>query len=181
MKFDFTIRAGRENRHHKIALDPPPRRKDIRGRLSLIRDGEAFEADWAEIGPGAYSILLGGRSYDVRVEREARENTSDGLVFSARVATHVYELELHDARRRRHTGPVEAKEGPQEILAPMPGRIVKVLVSEDQEVSQGDGLLVIEAMKMQNELRAPRAGRVGKIYAREGMGIETGGKLIRLV
>lgn len=63
----------------------------------------------------------------------------------------------------------------------MPGKIVKVLVAEKQEVKQGEGLLVIEAMKMQNELRAPRRGRVERIYVSEGAGVETGAKLLRLI
>ncbi len=63
----------------------------------------------------------------------------------------------------------------------MPGKIVKMLVADGQQVTGGQGLLVIEAMKMQNELRAPRAGRVEKIYVREGTGVESGFKLLRLV
>jgi biotin carboxyl carrier protein len=63
----------------------------------------------------------------------------------------------------------------------MPGRIVKVLVSENQEVVRDQGLLVIEAMKMQNEIRAPRAGRVERIYAREETGVEAGFRLLRIV
>jgi biotin carboxyl carrier protein len=70
--------------------------------------------------------------------------------------------------------------GPQVLVAPMPGRIVKVLVAEGQEIQQGAGLLVIEAMKMQNELRAPRAGRVEEIYVQEGTGVESGARLIQL-
>jgi pyruvate carboxylase subunit B len=63
----------------------------------------------------------------------------------------------------------------------MPGRIVKILVSEGQEVRGNQGLLVIEAMKMQNELRAPRAGRVERVYLAEGRGVEAGARLVRLV
>jgi biotin carboxyl carrier protein len=65
-------------------------------------------------------------------------------------------------------------------VAPMPGKIVKILVARRQEVAVGAGLLVIEAMKMQNELRAPRAGRVEEIYVEEGKGVETGAPLVRL-
>jgi pyruvate carboxylase subunit B len=63
----------------------------------------------------------------------------------------------------------------------MPGKIVKTLVSEGQEVKSNQGLLVIEAMKMQNELRAPRAGRVERVYLTEGQGVEAGTRLLRLV
>jgi pyruvate carboxylase subunit B len=63
----------------------------------------------------------------------------------------------------------------------MPGKVVKVLVTEGQQVSSGDGLLVIEAMKMQNEIRASRAGRVEKVHVSEGDGVEAGFRLVRLV
>jgi biotin carboxyl carrier protein len=62
----------------------------------------------------------------------------------------------------------------------MPGKIVKILVAQHEEVAAGTGLLVIEAMKMQNELRAPRAGRVEEVYVEEGKGVETGTRLLRL-
>jgi biotin carboxyl carrier protein len=97
------------------------------------------------------------------------------------VGTRNYVVLVRDPRRRRHAEMATNLEGPQEILAPMPGKIVKVLVEESQEVTQGAGLLVIEAMKMQNELRAPRSGRVERIYVQEATGVETGSKLIRLV
>ena len=62
----------------------------------------------------------------------------------------------------------------------MPGKIVRVLVGADQEVAQDQGLVVIEAMKMQNELRAPRAGRITQVHIKEGIGIEAGARLLRL-
>jgi biotin carboxyl carrier protein len=90
-------------------------------------------------------------------------------------------VEIRDPRRWRRDGAGVREEGPQEIVAPMPGKIVKVLVSENQEVAREQGLLVIEAMKMQNEIRAARAGRVERIYAQEGTGVEVGFRLLRLV
>ena len=66
------------------------------------------------------------------------------------------------------------------MLAPMPGKIVRVLVESDQEVKQDQGLVVIEAMKMQNELRAPRGGRITAVHVKEGIGIEAGARLLRL-
>jgi biotin carboxyl carrier protein len=92
-----------------------------------------------------------------------------------------YVVEIRDPRRWRRDGAGVREEGPQEIVAPMPGKIVKVLVSENQEVVRDQGLLVIEAMKMQNEIRAPRAGRVEHIYAQEEIGVEAGFRLLRIV
>lgn len=181
MKLEFKLQAGDDSRDEQLELASRPGARATEGRVSLAFDGASAEADWVEIAPGAYSILLGGRSYDVRIERAPGEAAGDGAVYIARVGRRVYRLELRDRRRRRHAGTAAAREGPQEILAPMPGRIVKALVEEGREVAQGDSLLVIEAMKMQNEIRAPRAGRVEKIYAAEGAGVETGAKLVRLV
>jgi biotin carboxyl carrier protein len=90
-------------------------------------------------------------------------------------------VELRDPRRWRRTGSSIELEGPQEIVAPMPGKVAKILVTEGEEVKSGEGLLVIEAMKMQNELRAPRAGRVERVYTAEGRGVESGARLLRLV
>jgi glutaconyl-CoA/methylmalonyl-CoA decarboxylase subunit gamma len=181
VKLEFKLHAGGQSRDEQLELAARPGPRVTEGRLSVAFDGRRAEADWVEIAPGAYSILLGGRSYDVRIERGLGEGEADGNVYTARVGRRVYRLELRDRRRRRHAGTAAAGAGPQEILAPMPGRIVKALVEEGQQVAQGDSLLVIEAMKMQNEIRAPRAGRVEKIYAAEGQGVETGEKLARLI
>ena len=96
------------------------------------------------------------------------------------VGAQEYLIELRDPRRWRRAASLLDNEGPQEIVAPMPGKIVKILISEGEEVAHGQGLLVIEAMKMQNELRAPRAGRVERVYVAEGRGVETATRLVRL-
>jgi biotin carboxyl carrier protein len=150
------------------------------GHLAYSVNNRPGLADCAEIAPGVYSFLIGGRSYEAHVvPRWGGKGEADRYVVT--VGTRDYLLEVRDPRRRRHGGHAAAVEGPQEIRAPMPGTIVKILVSENQEVGQGTGLLVMEAMKMQNELRAPRPGRVERIYAVEGRGVETGAPLLRLV
>jgi biotin carboxyl carrier protein len=141
--------------------------------------GRVGSADWVEITPGVYSILIGGRSYQARVTSRL-DASSREVPYVVALGSREYEVEVRDPRawsRRVGSG---VGEGPQEITAPMPGKVVKVLVTEGQQVSRGQGLVVIEAMKMQNELHAPRAGRVGRIYAAEGSGVEAGAKLLRL-
>ena len=169
MKFDITLRAASESSQHQLEL----RAAGVGG---VLVDGVAAEADWTEITPGVYSIILGGRPY------EAHVTTRPGAADSCRVQVGAREfvVEVRDPRARRNKESAGLREGPQELLAPMPGKIVKVLVSENQQVDAGEGLVVIEAMKMQNELRAPRAGRVERIYVVEGAGVETGFKLLRL-
>ncbi len=179
MKLDIQLQAGSLAREHQIELIPSGDWPATGGRLQFVLDGESTEADWAEITPGVYSILLSGRSYDLQVTA-CPGGWADSASYEVSVGTRRYHVEVRDPRRHRHSGPDGVHEGPQEILAPMPGKIVKILVAENQEVDQDEGLLVIEAMKMQNELRAPRAGRVERVYVKEGAGVEAGFKLIRL-
>lgn len=148
---------------------------EIKCRLD---SGSAQTASWARVGPGLYSILLGSRSYEVRVSRAS--GPSGGADYAVRVGTDLYQVSIEDRRfwRRQTAG---GAEGPRDVNSPMPGRVVKLLVREGDEVAAGQGLLVMEAMKMQNELRAPRAGRVQRIFAAEGDGVETGAPLVRLV
>jgi glutaconyl-CoA/methylmalonyl-CoA decarboxylase subunit gamma len=180
MKMTFKLHAagGVQERTIELAAMPSPRTKI--GRLALASGGERIEADWAEISPGTYSILLGEQSWDVRVERQPGGPAADGTTYIALLGARAYRLELANPRRRRRAEAAGGLAGPQEILAPMPGRIVKVLVSEGARVQQGESLLVMEAMKMQNEIRAPRAGRLEKIYVTEGAGVETSARLVRL-
>ena len=172
MKFDITLRAASESSEHQLEL-----RAAGAGRPSVLVDGVAADADWTEITPGVYSIILGGRPYEAQVT--TRPGSAEGS-YRVKVGAREFVVEVRDPRARRSRAAAGLHEGPQELLAPMPGRIVKVLVSENQQVDAGEGLVVIEAMKMQNELRAPRAGRVERIYVAEGAGVETGFKLLRL-
>ena len=182
MKFNIKVRTGRETAEHQLELAPGATNNAGGGRVGFRLDDQTNDlqsADWVEVTPGAYSIIVGGRSYEARVATRPGATATGELLVS--VGARQYAVEVHDPREWRHTGEVGAHDGPQEILAPMPGRIVKVLVEENQDVGAGDGLVVIEAMKMQNELRAPRQGRVEKLYVAEGAGVETGFKLLRLV
>jgi biotin carboxyl carrier protein len=149
--------------------------------LRFVSDGEPLVADGEEISPGVYSILIDGRSYEAQVSKRAGDAEGYLSPYVVTVGLRHYLVEIRDPRRWRRDGAGVQEQGPQEIVAPMPGRIVKVLVSENQEVVLNQGLLVIEAMKMQNEIRAPRTGRVERIYAQEGTGVEAGVRLLRLV
>ena len=135
--------------------------------MAFTVDGRLVEADAVRISRGTYSILLGGRSFEVTAEE-----TSDGLLLRTR--GHEYQVEVIDPRswqRRRGAG-IEL-EGRQQLIAPMPGKIVRILVAAGQQVTAGQGLLVIEAMKMQNEIRSPKSGIVEKV-AREGQTVNAG-------
>ncbi len=147
------------------------------GRFECFLDGKALQVDWADMGQGRYSLVIGGRSYALRVRKDTENPNGCYWVLTK---GQVFQVELIDPRNHRREK-FAADEGPQEALAPMPGRVVKVLVAEGAHVGRGEGLLVIEAMKMQNEVRAARAGRVEKIHVAEGDGVEAGSRLVRLV
>jgi acetyl/propionyl-CoA carboxylase alpha subunit len=131
-------------------------------------DGQRLEADATEVSPGIYSILINGNSFEVRVERLGTElrATTGGQVF--RIAT-------ADGREwRRYRGSAVEAEGRQQVLAPMPGKIVRVLVKAGDAVQTGQGLLVVEAMKMQNEIRAPKSGMIDRVAVVEGQTVNAG-------
>jgi biotin carboxyl carrier protein len=116
---------------------------------SVLLDG--LPVDAVQIAPHIFSILLNGQSHEIRVSA-----ASDGKL-KLQTGTHEFTVEVIDPRAwtgRRH-GHVEA-EGRQQIIAPMPGKVVRTLVKAGDRVETGQGLFVVEAMKMQNEIRSPK-------------------------
>ncbi len=180
MKLNLTLQHGSKSSDHRLEIASPRGEARARGPREYVLDGASSHADCVPIAPGVYSILVGGRSYEVRVTAGAPHGTGESIRRIVTIGPRNFTIEIHDPRRRRETAAQADQSGPREILAPMPGKIVKILAEKNQEVAQGAGLLVIEAMKMQNELRAPRAGKVVEIYVTEGVGVETGARLVRL-
>ena len=153
---------------YEILINGATRRVEFdKSRMTAVIDGRKIVADAAMVSAGVYSILLGGRSFEVTIETRAK----DVLV---RTAGREFQVEILDPRswRQGRGGKVEL-EGRQQLTAPMPGKIVRVLAVPGQTVEAGQGLLVIEAMKMQNEIRSPKSGTVERI-AREGQTVNAG-------
>jgi len=118
--------------------------------------------------PDVLSLLIDGKSYEIKRERTATD-------LHLWVGPVRYAAELHDPRSlrgRKSTGTDD--HGPRKLLAQMPGKVVRVLVAEKTEVEAGQGILVVEAMKMQNELKSPKKGTVLKILAAEGAAVNAG-------
>ncbi|MGH9794937.1 MAG: biotin/lipoyl-containing protein [Candidatus Acidiferrales bacterium] len=138
------------------------------GRLTWAIDGQAIDADAVEITPGIFSILLDGRSFEVRVDAHA-----GGL----RIHTghREYPVTVIDPRSwRGKRGHALEAAGRQQIVAPMPGKVVRLLVQQGDAIEAGKGLLVVEAMKMQNEIRAPKSGTVERLLVSEGQPVNAG-------
>ena len=144
------------------------------GRCEL--DGESFAASAVEIRPGLYSILIDGASTEVRVNIVNGDNGD--VLCQVNVGDEDFELEPVDPRKWVRGGRNSQIAGSQKITAPMPGRVVRLLVSEGNEVKAGQGLVVVEAMKMQNEVRSPKGGHVRSISIAEGQTLMAGQPLM---
>ena len=126
------------------------------------------EIDLVELRPGVYSALIGTRSVEVFVER------LDEGVYRATIRGFAHSVELIDPRSYSAAAGGDSDSGPQTIKAQMPGKVVEALAAPGDELQAGQGILVVEAMKMQNEIRAPRAGRLVSINVAPGDSVETG-------
>jgi len=132
-----------------------------------LNDGVDRAADVEMPEPGVYSILMDGRSYDAHVEESA-----DGLVVT--VSGRRFEIEVRDPRQWARKGAGSGKDGVETVAAPMPGKVVRVLVAPGDAVERGQGIVVVEAMKMQNEMKAARAGRVLAVRVQVGAAVSAG-------
>jgi biotin carboxyl carrier protein len=116
--------------------------------------------------------LLHGHSYELRVTPQP-----DGKL-KIQSATAEFSVQIVDPRewQGRHGG-MQA-EGRQQVVAPMPGKVVRLLMRAGEKVEAGQGLMVVEAMKMQNEIRSPKSGTVERVLAAEGQAVNAGDVLV---
>ncbi len=135
-------------------------------------DGQAMEVDAALTARDVLSLLIGEKQYEIKRERSLRGELHM-VIGSARYAVDVQDP--RSLRTRRAAAGSEA--GPQKLAAAMPGKIVRILVKEKDEVKAGQPVLVMEAMKMQNEMKSPKDGRVQKILTAEGSTVNAGDTL----
>ncbi len=137
---------------------------EIGGKVHRV---DAFRHDY-----GTISLLVDTASYSVQLDQREGE-------VKAQVLDNVYSLEILDERRlrmRRAAGKFTV-EGRQVISSPMPGKVVKVLARLGDEVREGQGIVVVEAMKMENEMKSPKDGRVVELHVVEGQAVEGGASL----
>ena len=145
------------------------------GRLRMALDGQELSIDAVQVAPGRWSLLIGAAraSRDVRV---CHDQTGSWTVFVE--GTRVPVIVRDPSRHRDAAGAGDEASGPARIVAPMPGKIVRLLVASGEPVTARQGVAVVEAMKMENELKAPRAGTVLDVFVREGASVEAGAPLM---
>jgi biotin carboxyl carrier protein len=163
MKFEVQLQGPSGKQTRIVDLE----RSGDAWRISL--DGQPIEADIIEIAPHTISILLDGRSYTLQI-------TEPSLgVLQLQTPFQEFTAEVADPRawRGRTHGALQLV-GRQHVAAPMPGKVVRVLVNVGDQVEAGQGLLVVEAMKMQNEIRSPKTGIIERLLAKEGQPVNAG-------
>ncbi len=151
-----------EGKPHQLELSP------VGSGWNCKLDGNEYKVDAVVARRDVISLIIDGDCYEVK-----REQTRDDLhiwVKSARFAAEV--RDPRSLRSRRATAGDVAS--PAKLVAPMPGKIVRIIAREKDEVEAGAGVLVVEAMKMQNELKAPKKGVVTKLLVKEGTLVNAG-------
>jgi biotin carboxyl carrier protein len=159
MKYEVLI----DGHSHQIELER------VTNGYEATVDGEAFALDVAMTARDVLSIIHNGRNYEAKREYSQLGETHI-IVGSERFLAEV--RDPRSLRSRRAAAGHEA--GPAKILAPMPGKIVRVIAAEGDEVEAGQGLVVVEAMKMQNEIKATKKGKVTKIAVTENSAVNAG-------
>ncbi len=144
------------------------------GQFVVGLDGRDVTVDAARIDGHTLSLLVGGASHEVTI---AADPASGQLAVTVGVVPLTVTLNGRRQWGRKDEGS-RAGSGPQRLTAPMPGKVLRVLVQAGDVVQANRPLIVIEAMKMENELRAARDGMISEIHAREGQSVDRGALLL---
>lgn len=155
-----SVSSGRTN-------DQPSANLAGEAHWKVLLDGREIPVSCVPLGPDALSLIVNGESFDVR-----REQVGGGRIF---LRGRVYECSVQDPRSlrsRKRAGLAEA--GERKIAASMPGKVIRLLAREGDKLTAEQGILVIEAMKMQNEVRSLKDGQLKKLLVREGANVVAG-------
>ena len=166
MTYDVII----DGKPHRIELTPlapgaPGLEVKVDGRPMMV-DAVLAERD-------VLSLIVYGKSYDIKRETTGQGDNAQmhmivrGVSFSAEVR------DPRSFRSRRKADAADAA-GPKKLVSPMPGKVVRILAPAGTKVEAGEGVLVVEAMKMQNEIKSPKAGTVQRIVVEEGAAVDSG-------
>lgn len=146
-------------------------------RVFAVIDGRSYEIDFQEFAAGNYLLVSNACVFDCRVEgRPESGKTVDVLVGTERRS-----ITLTDPKRLRGAAVAGAQaDGAARIIAPMPGKVVRLLAAVGDEIQAGSGIAVVEAMKMQNEMKSPKAGKVVALNVEIGATVN-GGDVLAII
>ena len=163
MKLTAEIDGESQQQQLQIKLDG--------ARVFAEIDGRSYELEARASSLGLHLLIAEGRVYECRVDAEAgRQGAAE-----VHIGSRAYDVTLIDPKRLRGgQGTGAHADGTAQIVAPMPGKVVRVLVEQGAQVEAGDSVVVVEAMKMQNEMKAPRAGTVTTLRAQVGETVKAG-------
>ena len=148
---------------------------DEGGRVLAEIDDHRYELDLHESGPNSYLLISNGQVFDCRVEGR----TESGKPIAVIVGSTHCAVTLTDLKRFSSSTSASAHgDDAARIIAPMPGKVVRVLVEVGSQVEAGDGIIVVEAMKMQNEMKSPIAGTVIALNVQTGATVNGGDVLV---
>ncbi len=160
---------------YRVSIEGVEREVDVvvlpDGGVRVLLDGENVEADVVLV-PGGISLRLDSRIYDIAIG--GKPESLQIAAGSSRATAQIVSERMRS--RGRRTGPIGT--GAKELRAPMPGRVVKILVGAGDSVAAGDPCVVVEAMKMENELRAPIDAKVASVHVSEGSSVEGNALLV---
>ncbi|HKE55849.1 MAG TPA: biotin/lipoyl-containing protein [Pyrinomonadaceae bacterium] len=152
------------DREHELTIDTKS------GRTLATVDGRAYELEVHSQVAGDYLIFNGAEVYECKVRQ-----LGFGGTFQVTVRGRAYRIEIRDPKKlRAGQNSQHRHHGTSEIVAPMPGKVVRVLVEVGAEVEVGQGVLVVEAMKMQNEMKSLQGGKVVSIRVAQGETVNAG-------
>jgi biotin carboxyl carrier protein len=155
---------------YHITIDGKSYRLDLNrgeGRWFCRLEGRELEVDAILARPDVLSLRIGNLVFEVKSERVAED-------LHLWVGSTRFAAEVRDPRSLRGRTRAGDEQGPKKIVAPMPGKVVRILVRDGGEVESGTGVAVVEAMKMQNEIKSPKKGIVQKILVMEGAAVNAG-------
>jgi biotin carboxyl carrier protein len=147
------------------------------GQFHVSRDGVLHQVDAVRAGEHGLSLVFEDGASTIRELQIVPSGTTAELLVGIDGRTVGVTINARRTRRRAADAALHT-DGEQAITAPMPGRVVRILVAEGDQVAARQGVIVIEAMKMENELRSPKAGRVTRVAVAPGMSVEGGRVLI---
>jgi biotin carboxyl carrier protein len=157
MLYDVII----DGKNYRLELD------HAEGSWHCRLDGRDLEVDAVLSRPDVLSLRIGNLAYEIKSERV-------GSDWNLWVGSTRFAAEVRDPRSLRSRSRAGEEHGPRKLVAPMPGKVVRLLARDGDAVEAGAGVVVVEAMKMQNEIKSPKKGTVEKILVSAGAAVNAG-------